>query len=110
MTIFRREKGIPEPEEEKKEETKPVIDVVVSEEGVKDAVEATAETSEPAKDATESAVETDGAGTVNVEMQPEEATAEESAETAEETSAETPAETPKEDTRPVGRFSNGKID
>lgn len=99
MSIFRKEKGIPEPEEEKKDEAKPeetvaeevpqvtvelkdadeafkpVIDVVVSEDSVK---------------ATEESVS---------EGTPEE-----------ETSAEEPTQAPEQDNRPVGRFSNGKID
>ena len=108
MTIFRKEKGIPEPEEEKEENSegevsanpekvetpetaeavedageapKPVIDVVVSADGVKNA---------------EDTVETVAESPAEVPENDETATEEDA-----------PAE---QDDRPVGRFSNGKID
>jgi len=85
MSIFRKEKGIPEPEEEKKDEPiKPTIDLVVSEDGVQ--VKHSEDTAESEADTPAEPVEKTMDG------------------------QETTCEEEQEDNRPIGRFSNGKID
>ena len=104
MAIFRKEKGLPDPEEEKEGESGAKAEKK-SEEGV--SAEATEKKEELANGEKEEAV-AEEASVEDATRVEAEADAEKKASVSGEGKSE--PEQPAEDNRPVGRFSNGKID
>ncbi len=119
MEIFRREKGLPEPEEKKSEDTDKAAapagpELVAKPEDTQVSVDeaVTVEVVEPSSEESTEPAAQDAAADEEPQAAPE---AEKSDDTAEGNSEEAPAEdagktAPKRDTRPVGRFSQGSVD
>ena len=96
MEIFRREKGLPEPEEKEEKKSQEKVPPVIEMPGP-------VEIPEPVKEAKAAETEPESA-------EPEEEHGAETGQDHGEEQAEEPAQTAADVEQPVGRFSNGKID